>query len=104
MTSYNYINQRMNKSISNAKRGMRKKAVKKSIDDYLYHIVIGGFILAVSLTLLEHHFRDRRALVEIPVIENEVITNHNNFHDMPYDISENDFFVDWSLQDAKNLF
>ncbi len=60
----------MDKSVDNAKKGMRKKAVKKSIDDYLYHIVIGGFLLAVVLTFLEDYYRDRRPLEIIPVIEN----------------------------------
>lgn len=94
----------MDKSVNNAKKGMRKKAVKKSIDDYLYHIVIGTFLLAVLLTYLEDYYRDRRPLQDIPVIENSVITRHNTLSDTPYEINENDFFIDWTLQDAKTIF
>jgi hypothetical protein len=93
----------MNKSLTNAKKGMRKKATKKSIDDYLYHIVIGGFLLSVALTLIQEHYRDRRALHDIPVIENTIITRHNTLADSSYEINENDFFVDWTLKDAKAI-
>lgn len=80
-----------------AKRGMIKKQKKKSIDDYLYHIVIGVFVLAVGLTIASEYNQDTRALHQVPVIEPILITKHNEYGDCSYEISENDFYVDWSL-------
>ena len=80
-----------------ARQGMRKKATKKSIDDYLYHIVIGGFLIACLVAYLQHYYKDRRQLTEISVIENKIISSHNSYRDSSYEISENDFFIDWNL-------
>jgi hypothetical protein len=82
---------------------MIKKSKKKSIDDYLYHIVIGVFLGAVALTVASDYYQDTRALHQVPVIEPLLITKHNEYGDSSYEVSENDFYVDWSLQDAKYL-
>lgn len=83
---------------------MRRKSTKKTIDDYLYHIVIGGFIIACLLTYISEIYKDTRTLREVPVIENSIISKHNDLQDTAYEINENDFFVDWTLYDAKQLF
>lgn len=82
---------------------MIKKSKKKTIDDYLYHIVIGVFLAAVLITLASEYYQDTRQLHQVPVIETTLITKHNQYGDSSYEIYENDFFVDWNLQDAKSL-
>jgi len=44
--------------------------------------------------------KDRRKLSEVPVIDDDVIDNHNSM-ESTYQLGRNDFFQDWMLGDAK---
>jgi len=81
-----------------------KKRKKNSIwDQYSYHIIIGGFILIIAVTLLTTLLGKTKKLHLTPVIENDEIEahNHNNYG---YKLGPNTFFQDQTLADAKKIF
>lgn len=82
---------------------MRKRSKKSSIDDYLYHIVIGLFILVCLLAIGNTLMKDKRKLSEIPVFEDDKIDYHNENEESTYKLAKNEFFIDWFLSDAKTL-
>jgi len=48
---------------------MKKRGKKSTIDDYLYHIVIGTFLVMVLGVVANHFMKDKRNLKEISVID-----------------------------------
>jgi len=83
-----------NKPSDSAKKALQaiKKRKKNSIwDQYSYHIIIGGFILIIAVTLLTTLLGKTKKLHLTPVIENDEIEahNHNNYG---YKLGPNSFF------------
>lgn len=94
------------KSLASAQRAREaiKKRKKNSFwDQYSYHIIIGGFIFIIAVTILSTVFGKTKKLSLTPVIELDEIQAHNDAG-YGYKLGPNSFFQDQTLADAKKIF
>lgn len=86
-----------------ARQALKNRKKSSFWDQYSYHIIIGGFIFIIAVTILSTVFGKTKKLSHTPVIENDEIEAHNQGN-YGYTLGPNSFFQDQTLADAKKIF
>jgi cathepsin B len=86
-----------------ARQAIKNRKKSSFWDQYSYHIIIGGFIFIIAVTILSTLFGKTKKLSLTPVIELDEIESHNS-HNLGYKLGPNSFFQDQTLADAKKIF
>jgi len=74
-----------------ARQALKKRKKTSFWDQYSYHIIIGGFIFIIAVTVLSTVFGKTKKLSLTPVIELDEIESHNH-GDYGYKLGPNSFF------------
>jgi cathepsin B len=86
-----------------ARQAIKNRKKSSFWDQYSYHIIIGGFIFIIAVTILSTLFGKTKKLSLTPVIEVDEIESHNQ-QNLGYKLGANSFFQDQTLADAKKIF